>query len=182
MDTCASIYYGPRHAQVIGDTTYFKEGGYCEYRCACDLCEVADLTGFHINVGDLGEQFHLDQLQCNFDEGEEPKLQVWYRTQDIETLETLSKISQDFREEELEVSDYFEICEGGVGKYTSSLIPSPLGTSSKEGKICGRCYRWFACECPHLATRFTLTNPFWYFWRSVSLNELLDVIQLEDDG
>ena len=181
--------------QKDADLTFFKEGGYCDYRGGCDICEKGNAGIIKINIYNIvnnsTDWFCLNDLDIVVDQNQDDDqddrrfyFYAMYETTDPNTIKQLHKYYMAFSK--LQLWDDLNILQRG--SYANNGIMSKLEginikniSEVKYSTVCAKCYGWFICTHKQGILNFTEVNPFKYVWKDIVEDDLSDIIEFEDE-
>ena len=168
------------------DLTYFRDNGFCDYRCGCDLCCRGDAIGLQTNIWDFRDRdnFLLNDLTVEVSEEEDThQLYTWYETTHPKLIAVIEEWYHRFQQSTgCEVSTHFSLSKNMTYPYTSIIIDSLFKCASlpKCCKICANCYRWLGHLYPDYQKHLQMVNPLKYFWLTMIKEYLFDQLNFTD--
>jgi len=165
------------------DLSYFKNNGFCDYRIGCDLCKKGDCYGFKTNILNFKDSFILNELDIDksiCDPENKIYLQNFYETDDCILIKNIYDIFNKMNEKHGNERLFYEydiIDQVYTGSWIQSIFEKKNIKDIKNIKICSICYLWITSSN---INKFSIINPFKYFWIDVINNYMDDIIEFDD--
>jgi hypothetical protein len=190
------------------DLTYFKENGYCDYRCGCDLCGSGDAYGFKTNFLKLcssvesNEWFELNDLDIEIENtwydkdsnnySKDIKVKCMNETENRYMIEKIYELYILFNPNNFMPHTYEPLTGTKsssrilsscfLDNNTSNVIEPTRLRNIKSVHVCDLCHTWLTVvEGDTIYDNFIEVNPLKYFWMSVVTDFLSDLIEFKDD-
>ena len=177
-----------------GSMSYFKETGYCDYRCGCDLCGSGDARGFKTNILDLVDNsldgwFFINDLDVKIKDSwceseDYIYLRTLYETNDKNVINKIGNIFDKFSGifDNQSVPRKYELLSD---RHSDSSLTGCFDNNQnrdeiKNVRLCSNCYKWVVMDNNEYCDKFSLINTFKIFWADVMNDYLSDLIEYED--